>query len=573
MERMNRGCLLSALVAMTALVACHKENAEQTKDAAQDADAGAAPVAHQAVTAETAKAKSPNPKAQPLKPIACGDEIVPAEEAANWVCLDDVLVCFSKDGCVYNGTKIPDRVMRFKGIFYCAGRPLPSKFDGLTCFDEMSANIGARFDENSGLVCTQGTCLCGDEVLTPPQGCITKDMNQLPEFSAVHPDPVRLRNTTLFKGTMYCGNDPFPANDYMNNSSSSLYCVNDEWLCGANCRCSGKESTGRFGHCKDGRAYCAHKQSSRPKNEEIYACRHGAWVCPDPGGCACAKNTCAQGQYCDGKTCSGDAISWPSELVGGLDLAKCGDPAAEMLSLIGPERVLAKKDDPRLRCSIRTFCDSFYVPKEQYENYACELGYDYIVSYDASSLEVRENVRGLRCIAKEGCACENDTCPYGALCSNGRCILDRNYSVMACNNKPMMFSRDTIRRECLFQFGSERYTDFFKTKIDPARLPFEGELSKCDLDLKKWNDDYLARFEYWDGDSWLIDTVPNAYYITPDGECKCGYAVLPPSMVGSYECDASIGYVCKNTSGCACGASTCSFDQACLRPGVCADAT
>jgi len=501
--------------------------------------------------------------------ISCGNDEISAEESQNWVCLDDVLVCHSKAGCLWQGKKIPDRVKLYNHHLYCNDEPLPDKFEGLTCFDAMSANIGSRFSENTDLICEKESCECGETTISQPMACLGEVPTNTPNFKQVYPSQKRKRGTVLKDGVMYCGDAPLNLDEYKGMNENDLFCSNGNWICIHNCRCSTKESTGRFGHCEGGLSYCGTKHNNRPRNEEVYSCRDGQWVCPEPYGCECGKNKCTQNQICQNGKCLGDGVYWRSEIAGPYDLANEGDPASEELTIIGNSK--EDSGEPEMRRKIRRRCNLFYIPQEQRDRYACETSYDYIVDSSSNSLSVRNEVRGMRCVSKEGCACANDTCPYGALCQDGRCLLDRNYSLMACNNKTMIFSRDVIRRECLFNFGSTRYTNYFKPRVDQARLINEGEIDHCDINTKQWDDSYLTRFEYWDGDSWLIDNLDPSYYITPEGDCKCGNAVLPPGMTGDYICDATIGYICKSHDGCACGSETCKENETCLRPGVCAE--
>ncbi len=506
---------------------------------------------------------------RPAQRLVCGNDEISADESQNWVCLDDVLVCHARSGCTWQGQKIPDRVRLYNHQLYCNDQPLPNKFDGLSCIDAMSSNIGARFSENTNLICEKDTCTCGDTIISKPMACLGEEPPNTPTFSQVYPSQNRKRGTVLKDGVMYCGDTPLTLEEYQKANADDLFCLNGNWVCIHNCRCSAKESTGRFGHCEDGLSYCGTKHNNRPRNEAVYACRDGSWVCPEPYGCECGKTKCTQNQICDKGKCVGEGTYWRSEIAGAYDLGQEGDPASEDLKHIGNTKT--DLGDPVMRRKIRRYCNLFYIPEAQRDRYACETQYDYIVAPNADAINIRDEVLGLRCIAKEGCACGDDTCPYGGRCQDGRCLLDRNYALMVCNNKPMMFSRDVIRRECLFDFGSDRYTNYFKSRVVPARLINEGEISKCDINTKQWDDAYLTRFEYWDGNTWLIDELDPSYYITAEGDCKCGNAILPPNMTNDYTCDATIGYICQSSSGCACGSETCKENETCLRPGVCAE--
>ena len=70
-----------------------------------------------------------------------------------------------------------------------------------------------------------------------------------------------------------------------------------------------------------------------------------------------------------------------------------------------------------------------------------------------------------------------------------------------------------------------------------------------------WADTYKIHDKvfYWDQYSDNVESKLG----TINGTCICGYSEVTPKKLSDYKCVQTLGYVCLNAQGCACGKAQC----------------
>ena len=248
---------------------------------------------------------------------------------------------------------------------------------------------------------------------------------------------------------------------------------------------------------------------------------------------------------------------------------KCGrNTALEFKQTYANEELNREPDDS---CAVRTNCDTMPVPRANRKNFTCDFGHYHEQPYHCySSLYYDSVAIGLRCKADSGCICNHETCAKGQLCVDGVCRYDTLYAHQTCGNvyphlaadEPGRGVKDGNTRDDAVIGGVHLYSpsdsDYAKygdiaDEIDPEQCHFADEYTIHEK---------MLLWDYYSPD------VANKL-VTPNGTCMCGYSEVTPKKLSDYKCVQSLGYVCVNPKGCACGNTQCQSGALCLREGLC----
>ena len=268
--------------------------------------------------------------------IHCGAYDYDAEKYKDWICLNGVLRCLKKDGCRYEEQnitapmrtlvlRIGDDKIGYDDELFCDDC-VAHHAEGMRCLDEhiehiytsdiepkrlhvMQKNEYNDFVEyivkNRYLVCTSG------------KGC-EQGEQQVRLGSSFHMEIPNCEPTRMLPGTtckdnvIYCGDEAYPGvgTTYYTSELDGWRCIDNHWMCvDSFCECKGKNhSAGKFGTCRDGKAYCGDKEMDaridQKGNDEGYVCQNGKWLCAKPEGCGkCGQyQTLSDKGKCEGKS-------------------------------------------------------------------------------------------------------------------------------------------------------------------------------------------------------------------------------------------------------------------------------
>ena len=232
-----------------------------------------------------------------------------------------------------------------------------------------------------------------------------------------------------------------------------------------------------------------------------------------------------------------------------------------------------KTDEPEKNsdsCKLRQLCDTMPVPRDKRKNFICDNGHDRFGSEPCySSLDYPHTIIGLRCISDKNCTCNQETCAKGALCHDGACTFDTLYAHQYCQNVFPHLAEDEDAYEMDDIGGaSERASGVGSIRINP---PNSKEYAK-EGDIALIYDSFYGEAYPLDEKLLLWDIYkPDVAgsLVTLNGTCICGYSQYTPQKLKDYKCVQSLGYVCINGKGCACGNTTCNKGTVCLREGLC----
>ena len=102
---------------------------------------------------------------------------------------------------------------------------------------------------------------------------------------------------------------------------------------------------------------------------------------------------------------------------------------------------------------------------------------------------------------------------------------------------------------------------------DPDYGKYGDIVDEVDEEYSYWAGAYdiYEKVLFWDHYSTRVENE----WVTLNGTYLCGYSEVTPKKLADYKCVQSLGYVCLNPAGCACGNVQCQKGALCLREGVC----
>lgn len=250
---------------------------------------------------------------------------------------------------------------------------------------------------------------------------------------------------------------------------------------------------------------------------------------------------------------------------------KCGRNTA--LEFKQTNAIHQNRESQKDSCEVRTACDTMPVPRADRKNFTCDFGHYHEQPYQCySSVYYDWLPIGLRCHADSGCTCNHETCAKGQLCVDGVCRYDTIYAHQTCGNVYPHLAADessrTVKEENLDSEipivlgGVHLYSP---TDSDYAKY---GDIAdEIDPEQCHFADGYTIHEKMLLWDYYSTDVANKL--VTPNGTCMCGYSEVTPKKLSDYKCVQSLGYVCTNPKGCACGNTQCQSGALCLREGLC----
>ena len=263
-----------------------------------------------------------------------------------------------------------------------------------------------------------------------------------------------------------------------------------------------------------------------------------------------------------------------------LEYSKCGrSTALEFKKTCAGEKC---GYDSKEECEIRKTCDTQPVPRDARKNFSCDYAHHPAGPYRCYSwLSFDWTPVGLRCNADTGCTCNQETCAKGQLCVNGVCHYDTIYAQQHCQNVYPHLAPDepsfTLEDEGGGPrpewdiIGEDSAPGLGKVHVfspsDPNYDKFGDIANEVDPEVDYWADTYKIHDKvfYWDQYSDHVESK----LVTINGTCICGYSEVTPKKLSDYKCVQTLGYVCLNAQGCACGNAQCQKGALCLRDGLC----
>lgn len=263
-----------------------------------------------------------------------------------------------------------------------------------------------------------------------------------------------------------------------------------------------------------------------------------------------------------------------------LEFGKCGrNTALEFKQTCAGETC---KHISGYECDIRKKCDTMPVPRDARKNYSCDFTRDPAGPIRCYSwLDYDWAPVGLRCNADTGCTCNQETCAKGQICVDGVCHYDTIYAQNHCQNVYPHLAQDEPGFSLEDEGGGPRPEwDIIGEDAAPGLgtvhvfSPSDEEFAKygdmaneVDPDVDYWASVYEIHEKvlYWDQYSEKVEND----LVTFNGTCLCGYSEVTPKKLSDYKCVQTLGYVCLNAQGCACGNAQCQKGALCLREGLC----
>ncbi len=568
---------------------------------------------------------------EPAGKIQCGNEEYDAYKG--WICLNGVLRCFDKNGCRYGEKTAPMRSALVgnavqeaediqvlpcepthtmpgttckDGNVYCGEAVYPGAESGdwhcvqgqWLCVGEF-CSCGDRKTRKFG-TCKDGVPYCGDKEMVAPKDkgfvcqdgkwvCATSDgCGKCAQFQTLDDkgncegdvaEPL-VKRVECDKGNCPCGDGACPKDGAcLTVPGKPPICICGDYLDDHDCADDVKMPvySNKYGEftCD----YCT--IDSALVHKELWYLK-----CENKNGCHIQGEKEVWKPTLEFETesaCNEDAFEAQAEepekyhLVKGDDynaalkeaeLSKHGRKSALEFEQTGPEwlRTRNSKIDSVM---VRSVCDVTPVPPADRKNFTCDIlpekpfrCFSWI-AFDMQPV-------GLRCKADSGCTCYNETCAKGQLCVDGVCRYDTAYAHNICENVyPHLAPDEPSRTEkeiggmCdavggiihIYSPSDGRYDEFgdYSIEIDPEGCHFENAY------------DIAQRVFLWD----KYSTDVSHKLVTPNGTCMCGNSVVTPAKLSDYKCVQSLGYVCINPNGCACGNAKCKSGALCLREGVC----
>ncbi len=222
-------------------------------------------------------------------------------------------------------------------------------------------------------------------------------------------------------------------------------------------------------------------------------------------------------------------------------------------------------------CAMRTNCDTMPVPRADRKNFSCDFVRDPHGPYNCHSwIDYDWEPVGLRCNADSGCTCNQETCAKGQLCVDGVCRYDTLYAHHTCGNVYPHLAPDESGWS-LKDENSGRYQALGGVHVyspsDSDYAKYGDIADEIDADQCPLADAYVIHEKQLLWDNYSTDVARKL--VTPNGTCMCGYSEVTPKKLSDYKCVQSLGYVCVNPKGCACGNIQCQSGALCLREGLC----
>ncbi|MBO4350082.1 MAG: hypothetical protein J6A01_03925 [Proteobacteria bacterium] len=497
--------------------------------------------------------------------VYCGDAELPGGELKYWRCLQNQWMCVA-ESCSCGSQKTGKFGTCKDGVAYCGDKEMTApKDEGYICqngkwvcanpkgcdkceqYQSLGENGKCEGKSQKIVVkrveCEQGNCPCGDGACPKGGACLT----------ITGKDPICTCGE--YKNEVGCESNyerPIYSNKYgeftcdsctdcYSSNTTTMWhikCENEK-----GCHIQGEKEIWKspleFGEIKDSR-WC---------NEEAYIT---IWNEPE-------KYHLVKGD--DYNAALKDA-----------ELSPCGRKTASEFkqTCMNHDRISECHNDLKDSCDVRTACDTMPVPRADRGNFSCEFRQDkpfFCVSW----IQIDMVPGGLRCNADSGCTCHHEICAKGQLCVDGVCRYDTIYAQNLCQNiYPHLAPDETSRTEKesglkeearlggvlnIYSPSDSQYDEFgdIAVEMDPERCPHA--------------DAYDIPRQVFVRDKYSTD-VSNKL-VTPNGTCLCGYSEVTPKKLSDYKCVQSLGYVCINPQGCACGNAQCQKGALCLREGVC----
>ena len=260
--------------------------------------------------------------------VKCGKNEYDADTYKDWICLNGVMRCLNQNGCKYKGKSAPMRTyLMSPDELYCNNhRVMQDDLTGLRCLEQQYIEtwiedgapdaLSQYLTQNLSLRCNADKCgnlQRGEEA--------KMGEHRLSSFLIPNCEPTRMPpGTTCKNDKVYCGDAEFPGEE-----AWQWRCVQNQWLCIDDyCECAGgTHAAGKFGTCKDGKAWCGDKESDAIVNFKPthyreggygkgYICQNNKWVCANPEGCG----ECEQYQTLNAKgKCEGKSVKPNIKLV------------------------------------------------------------------------------------------------------------------------------------------------------------------------------------------------------------------------------------------------------------------
>lgn len=259
-----------------------------------------------------------------------------------------------------------------------------------------------------------------------------------------------------------------------------------------------------------------------------------------------------------------------------LEFGHCGRSTALEFRKTCAGKACDYAENLRDSCEVRKACDTMPVPRANRQNFTCDMGMDPDGPIQCYSwLDYDWTPVGLRCQADTGCVCHQDTCAKGQLCVDGVCHYDTVYAQNHCQNVYPHLAPDETRCALFDNGGNARIGDgvpglgqvHLIPPSDPDYAKYGEIVDEVDEEYSYWAGAYdiYEKVLFWDHYSTRVENE----WVTLNGTCLCGYSEVTPKKLADYKCVQSLGYVCLNPAGCACGNVQCQKGALCLREGVC----
>jgi len=456
--------------------------------------------------------------------------------------LDKDWFCNKAEGCLCGGSYCPINSKCINETCYCTSPnedykpiPYPSKKPGYYC-DNVQVEIGAsgewlhdtivndwRCEEEKG-------CLCGDKLC--------------PQNTLCHSGQCLCDDRELARG--YTCNTEERYDDYLHEERGSQECVDEKCICGG-------KSCPKGAMCIKDECVC-NGHSFIGENIDEYVCAKDSddghyWTCDKPDGCKCGNETCFGRESCVEGQCKCGSYTSP-----GPDWSCSGSSW------------YCNNDNGCLNMGKRISQHGYY--------YACDRDFEtkadgcYCggVKYGAESKTIEQYycTEGGKTMVCDTllCQCGDSGCIQGAACVDGACVdvytkapmpRENGYIVNGalrvcanadgcdCGTETCTSGESCILQHCAKDpYGYHRYMSLYD-------LMYEGEAHE------KW-DTSISEYLYKE-----IPTATDEAMLKDYADFK-----IDDSRI------SSIGLVCVNREGCACGTAKCREGALCdLAQNVC----
>lgn len=508
-----------------------------------------------------------------------------------------------------------------------AARPAPQMPDGYRClplssFDDKTAS--RSFDDTHKVwTCKTSNCKCGGEFCPENAACI--DEKCIYAGKPV-PDEFKKQNCSADRNTFSCNmkvdtddtvcyGEPKPGEGYACDRIRM-----NGWKCTAaeGCSCGGTFAPQNT-TCKHNKVFCGNiaRGDGDPSK---YSCQNindyvdiQVWVCTDPNGCACGKQTCRDAELCQSGTCTCNGLIRP-----GSDF-KCS----------------RMYDRTRWTCNDENGCTCPFDGNDIDSGDPCTtdaLKYAGIKNgaytcggkpLDIDSGYICNENQEIVC-NQTACACGSNVetdlkCPKFAICTDGKCLHPQTHQPIKADDEG--YFTEGVMHLCLSpkwckceaepsgctagKFCTHDGCEDLRLNFDQGHY-FAGhyevmedetdEIRGSELPLPKWDEMYRTYYfhveEVLKGmcSSSTIDADYSAICGDPKG-CACGDARCPMGATcldgqcqlsdeettcksthldaqhGDFKC-GTLGWTCTGEN-CPCGDATCKPLEICLKSGLC----